>query len=144
MNRVQRRLWKAFLTAGGDVGEPQQLERFQRLIHDHIHLMPPALLRVMVLVLATEGEVDYEQLATDLASKDRLHLSRSALRQRVSRALRRLETVIEETPWKNGPRTAIVFQRATRDRYRGPSAPTRVLPPLVIPPAGSQNDDEDT
>jgi len=143
MNRVQRRLWKAFLTAGGDVAEPQQLERFQRLVHDHIHLMPPALMRVMVLVLESEGEVDYEQLAKDLASKDRLHLSRSALRQRVSRALRRLEAVIEEAHWKHGPRTAIVFQRAPRDRYRGPSAPTRTLPPLRLPPVDSSNDDDE-
>ena len=86
MNRVQRRLWKAFLTAGGDVEEPQQLERFQRLVHDHIHLMPPALLRVMVLVLDSDSEVDYEQLARDLASKDRLHVSRSALRPRTGRS----------------------------------------------------------
>lgn len=142
MNRVQRRLWKAFLTAGGDVGEPQQLERFQRLVHDHIHLMPPALMRVMVLVFESEGEIDYEALARVLAAKDRLHVSRSALRQRVSRALRRLEAVIEETPWKNGPRTAIVFQRVPRDRYRGPSAPTRTLPPLVPPSTATPNDDE--
>jgi hypothetical protein len=142
MNRVQRRLWKAFLTAGGDVDEPQQLERFQRLIHDHINLMPPALLRVMMLVLASEGEVDYEQLATDLASKDRLHVSRSALRQRVSRALRRLEAVVQESSWKSGPRTAIVFGRVPRDRYRGPSAPAQALPPLGRPSAGPSNDDK--
>jgi len=142
MNRVQRRLWKAFLTAGGDVGEPQQIERFQRLVQDHINLMPPALLRVMMLVLGSEGEVDYEQLATDLASKDRLHVSRSALRQRVSRAIRRLESVIQETNWKAGPRTAMVFQRAPRDRYRGPTAPARGLPPIGRRGAPSNDDDK--
>ena len=142
MNRVQRRLWKAFLAAGGEITEPHQIERFQRVVHDHIQLMPPALLRVMMLVLSSEGEVDYEQLAADLVAKDRLHVSRSALRQRVSRAIRRLEAVIRETAWTTAPRTAIVFQRASRDRYRGPSAPARFLRPILPPPSGSSDEDE--
>jgi hypothetical protein len=141
MNRVQRRLWKAFLAAGGEITEPYQMERFQRVVHDHIQLMPPALLRVMMLVLSAEGEVDYEQLAADLVEKDRLHVSRSALRQRVSRAIRRLEAVIRETTWTTAPRTAIAFHRAPRARYRGPSAPARLLRPILPPPASS--DDED-
>src|SRR5262249_27161346 len=129
MNRVQRRLWKAFLAAGGEITEPFQIDRFQRVIHDQIQLLPPALLRGMMLVLSCDGEVDYQELAADLVARDRLHVSRSALRQRVSRAIRRLERVIRDTTWTTAPRTAIVFQRGPRDRYRGPSAPARFLRP---------------
>ena len=142
MNRVQRRLWKAFLAAGGEITEPYQIDRFQRVIHDQIQLMPPALLRVMMLVLSSDGEVDYDGLAAELAAKDRLHVSRSALRQRVSRAIRRLECVIRETAWTTAPQTAIVFQRGPRDRYRGPSAPARYLRPIVPPPSESSDEDE--
>ena len=142
MNRVQRRLWKAFLAAGGEITEPYQMERFQRVIQEHVQLMPPALLRVMMVVLSSEREVDYEQLADDLVAKDRLHVSRSALRQRVSRAIRRLEAVIRETAWTTVPRTAIVFQRGPRDRYRGPSAPARLLRPIVPPPLRSSDEDD--
>jgi hypothetical protein len=142
MNRVQRRLWKAFLRAGGEITEPYQIDRFQRVIHDQIQLMPPALLRVMMLVLSSDGEVDYERLAAELVAKDRLHVSRSALRQRVSRAIRRLENIIRGTAWTTAPRTAIVFQRGPRDRYRGPSAPARLLRPIVPPPPASSDEDK--
>ena len=89
--------------------------------------MPPALSRAMVRVLTSQDESDYGQLARDLSKAEGAVIDPTAARQRVSRAVRRLEQAIRIERWTTPTapeRVAIIFEptrplRVRRTRHEG-------------------------
>lgn len=116
INRVWRRLWRAFLRAGGEVKDGDAVERFRRLVEDYVNLaLPPSLSLAMVRVLASHDEPDYIRLARDLGTAEGHSVSATAARQRVSRAVRQLEQAICRAQWRAAAapeRIAIIFKPA--------------------------------
>jgi hypothetical protein len=94
MNRVQRRLWKAFVRTGADTTHPEAIAQLRRLVQDQVTIMPPALRHVMDVVLFQRGPFDYAQLARDVAEREGVPVRPATLRKRVSRAVARIEEAI--------------------------------------------------
>jgi hypothetical protein len=88
MNSVQRRLFRAFVEAGGDMTNGRQVERFIHLIDVQVTLMPPRVRTAMELVLRADDDVRYVDLARRLAERERTSVTPTALRQRVARGMR--------------------------------------------------------
>lgn len=94
MNRVQRRLWRAFMETGVDTSKAGAVERLHRLVQNEVATMSPALRHVMRVVLFQPGEVDYRQLAREIERHEGMHLSMASLRKRVWHAASRIERAI--------------------------------------------------
>jgi hypothetical protein len=88
MNSVQRRLFRVFVEAGGDMTNGQQVERFIHLIDVQVTLMPPRVRTAMELVLRADDDVRYIDLAGHLAEREGTSVTPTALRQRVARGMR--------------------------------------------------------
>jgi len=86
MNSIQRRLFRTFIEAGGDVAEAAQVERFIRYVEAVLSILPPKIKAAIDLAWRAEDMPRYESMAAGL-SQPGLRVSASALRQRVSRGL---------------------------------------------------------
>jgi hypothetical protein len=109
MNRIQRRLWRAFMATGADTTAPDAVARLHRLVDDHVAIMSPALRHVMQVALSKRVEVDYDELAHLVMQREGIHLSPAAIRKRVSRAVAIVERAIaSELAWgANRPRPEV-------------------------------------
>jgi hypothetical protein len=101
MNSVQRRLFRAFVEAGGDMTNGQQVERFIHLIDVQVTLMPPRVRTAMELVLRAGDDVRYADLAAELGAQEGMSVTPTALRQRVARGMRILVDRVRRRP--SGP-----------------------------------------
>jgi hypothetical protein len=99
MNRVQRRLWRSFVSTGVDTEDPTLVRRLRRLLDDHVRIMTPALRHVMQSILFAPGDVDYEKLAAEISALEGTAITPTALRKRVSRSAKMLERAIQEARW---------------------------------------------
>jgi hypothetical protein len=88
MNSVQRRLFRAFVEAGGDMTSGQQVERFIRFIDVQVTLKPPRVRTAMELVLRADDDVRYADLAEEITVREKTPVTPTALRQRVARGMR--------------------------------------------------------
>lgn len=126
MNRVQRRLWQAFVESGADAGAQSELQRLRRVIDDQLRVMPPALRYIMEMVLASADEPDYPRLVDHIQRDERVRISIGAVRQRVSRGIRMLEHAVRATRWSSGPPT-LPLRRAGEKRTPGPLEVTAIV-----------------
>jgi hypothetical protein len=98
MNSIQRRLFRSFIEAGGDVAEAVQVEQFIRYVEAVLTILPPKVKAAIDLAWRAEDMPRYERMAARL-SQPGLSVSASALRQRVSRGLRFTEHAIRRRSW---------------------------------------------
>jgi hypothetical protein len=103
MNSVQRRLFRAFAEAGGDLSEDAQVEGFIRYVEGSLVLLPPKIREALELVWRGRDGVPYDALAAQLAQRERSRVSVAALQQRVSRGARLLEDAVRKRAWGSLP-----------------------------------------
>jgi len=115
MNSVQRRLFRAFVEAGGDMSDGRQVERFIHFVDVQVTLMPPRVKTAMELVLRAGDDVRYAELAAELAARERAAVTPTALRQRVARGMR---TLVERVHRKRSGRPASRLPGARRIESR--------------------------
>jgi hypothetical protein len=99
MNSVQRRLFRAFAEAGGDLSEDGQVESFIRYVESSLVLLPPKVREALELVWRGRDGVAYDALAVQLGQREQTLLSVTALHQRVSRGTRLLEDGVRSRSW---------------------------------------------
>jgi hypothetical protein len=115
MNSVQRRLFRVFVEAGGDMTNGQQVERFIHLIDVQVTLMPPRVRKSMELVLRASDNVRYAELAAELGGQEGASVTPTALRQRVARGMRILvDRVQRRQPGPPGEQASGSGQLETR------------------------------
>lgn len=102
LNVIQRRLFRAFLAAGGDIMEEQELERFVRYVEMMLSMLPSKIRAAVDLAWRARDPVSYERLASSLSTSEGAKVSPAALRQRVSRGLRMIEVAVGERHWACG------------------------------------------
>jgi DNA-directed RNA polymerase specialized sigma24 family protein len=102
MNSVQRRLFRAFAEAGGDLSDDEQVEQFIRSVESNLLLLPPKVREAVELVWRAHDGVSYGGLAAQLTPRERTPVSVAALQQRVSRGARLLEEVVRRRSWAAG------------------------------------------
>jgi hypothetical protein len=105
MNSMQRRLFRAFAEAGGDLTEDVDVERFIRYIDATLILLPPRVREATELVWRCQDGLSYSLLVTELTQRFGNAVSVSTLRQRVSRGARELEAAIRRRSWGDAPPT---------------------------------------
>ena len=98
MNSIQRRLFRAFVEAGGDVAEAAHVERFIRYVEAVLSMLPPNVKSAIDLAWRAKDTPHYERIAVRLSRHGR-PVSASAIRQRVSRGMRFIERAIQRRPW---------------------------------------------
>jgi DNA-directed RNA polymerase specialized sigma24 family protein len=103
MNSVQRRLFRAFAQAGGDLSEDAQVEGFIRYVESSLVLLPPRVREAVELVWRGRDTMSYAEIAAHLAQRERAALSVTALQQRVSRGVRLLEDAVRTRSWGSAP-----------------------------------------
>ena len=99
MNTVQRRIFRAFVDAGGDLTHEADIDRLMRQVNASIMLMPPKLKRAVQLALNADEHLCHGALAAQLFSEEGAHVTEVAFRQRVSRGVRALESAIRSRTW---------------------------------------------
>jgi len=103
VNNVQRRLFRAFVKAGGDLSEDDEVERFVRCVENNLLLLPPKIREAVELVWRDSTAMPYELLATKLRRQLGRPVTVVALQQRVSRGTRLLEDAVRSRPWNDPP-----------------------------------------
>lgn len=98
MNTVQRRIFRAFVDAGGDLSREAEVDRLMRHVNASIMVMQPKLKRAVRLALNADERLCYRALAARLVSAEGAHVTEVAFRQRVSRGVRALESAIRSQP----------------------------------------------
>jgi hypothetical protein len=94
MNGLHRRLLKAFVQSGGDLGEGADLDRFATLVRTNVLLLTSRTRRAVELVLEGGEEISYETIAERLTAQEGRRVSVASVRQRVSRGGRHLERAV--------------------------------------------------
>ena len=122
MNSVQRRLFRAFAEAGGDLSEDAQVEQFIRYVEANVVLLPPKVREAVELVWRCRDGTAYEVLAEQLRQRERTPVTVASLRQRVSRGTRLLEYAVRRRSWGSG--SAPLRQRSVAQRDAVPSPAT--------------------
>ena len=103
MNKIQRRLFRAFLDSGGNITDEVELERFVRYVEAVLSLLPPKLRLAVDLAWRASDSSPYVRVAGILSQREGTQVSPQALRQRVSRGLRELEGQVRQRQWDHGP-----------------------------------------
>jgi len=103
MNKIQRRLFRAFLDSGGNLTDEVELERFVRYVEAVLSLLPPKLRLAIDLAWRAPDSSPYVRVAGILSQREGAQVSAQALRQRVSRGLRELERQVRQRRWDHGP-----------------------------------------
>jgi hypothetical protein len=98
MNSVQRRLFRAFVESGGDLTHEAHVDRLIQHVNANVWVMPPKVKRALQLALHADDQLHYGDLAERLSSEEG-EVSEPAFRQRVSRGVRALESVIRARGW---------------------------------------------
>jgi len=99
MNSVQRRLFRAFADAGGDLTEDVEVERFIRYVDATLILLPPRVREATELMWRSQDGMAYSLLVTQLAQRAGTAVTVTSLRQRVSRGVRELEASVRQRSW---------------------------------------------
>ena len=99
MNNIQRRLFRAFAEAGGDLTEDLEVERFIRYVEGNLLLLPPKVREATELLWRSQDLRAYAHLTVELSERQRTHVTTATLRQRVSRGTRLLEDAVRSRPW---------------------------------------------
>src|SRR5438094_2187920 len=102
MNRLQRRLFRAFLTAGGDLAEAAEVERVIRYIEGMISVLPHKTRSAFELAWRADRTTTYGPLVGQLSEFEGGEVRTLAMRQRVSRAARTIEEAIRCGDWRRG------------------------------------------
>src|SRR5438105_3294044 len=84
MNKIQRRLFRAFLDSGGDITDEVELERFVRYVEAVLSLLPPKLRLAVDLAWRAPDSSPYVRVAGILSQREGTQVSPQALRQRGS------------------------------------------------------------
>src|SRR5438046_9827873 len=82
MNKIQRRLFRAFLDSGGDIMNEVELERFVRYVEAVLSLLPPKLRLAVDLAWSASASSQYARAAPILSQRDAGAVSLQALRAR--------------------------------------------------------------
>jgi hypothetical protein len=104
MNSIQRRLFRTFVQAGGDLTEDAEVERFIRYIEASLTMLPPKVKTAIEFTWRAKDSPSYARIAASLSEREGSAVTPTALRQRVSRGLRLLEEAIRSRPWSLPPR----------------------------------------
>lgn len=102
MNSVQRRLFRAFVQAGGDLTRDGEVDRLIQQVNASVWVMPPKIKRALELALHADERQRYGDLVSQLSLEEQGEVSEPAFRQRVSRGLRMLEGEIRSRTWVRG------------------------------------------
>ena len=100
MNRLQRRLFRAFLRAGGDLSDAAEVERLIRYIEGMISILPDKTRNAFELAWRSDRTTAYTTLVDQLSEFERSRIRSTTMRQRVSRAARALEEAIHRRDWR--------------------------------------------
>jgi hypothetical protein len=100
MNNIQRRLFRAFAEAGGDLSEDDDVERFIRYIEGHLLRLPPKLREATELLWRSKGDVVYTALAAQVVQCTGTEINASSLRERAARGARILEDAVRRQAWR--------------------------------------------
>ena len=103
MNTIQRRLFGAFVRAGGDLSEDAEVERFIRYVESTLVLLPPRIREAVELTWRAPDHVSYDGVAAQLSVREGMPVRATALRQRVSRGARLLEDAVRQRQWQPPP-----------------------------------------
>jgi hypothetical protein len=129
MNNIQRRLFRAFTEAGGDLSEDGEVERFIRYVEAHLVLLPPKVREATELVWRNRDGALYAGLVAQLSARDGAPVNPASVRQRVSRGVRLLEDAVRQRCWGSVPPSAgggtlwaTEAQRAMRPQVPGQAA----------------------
>ena len=106
MNSVQRRLFRAFVESGGDLTHEAAVDLLIQQVNASVWVMPPKVKRALQLALHAEDQLCYSDLAKQLSGEEAESVTEPAFRQRVSRGVRALETVIRTRRWTTVPAQA--------------------------------------
>ncbi|HWP65045.1 MAG TPA: hypothetical protein VNO26_03920 [Candidatus Limnocylindria bacterium] len=106
MNSVQRRLFRAFVEAGGNLTSDADVQRLIQHVNASVWVMPPKVKRALQLALHAEEHLHYGDLAERLAG-DEGNVTETAFRQRVSRGVRVLEAEIRRRHWMWDEKTRV-------------------------------------
>lgn len=135
MNSVQRRLFRAFAEAGGDLSEDTQVEQFIRYVEANLVLLPPKVREAVELAWRCRDGTAYDQLAGQLRQREQTQVTVASLRQRVSRGTRLLEYAVRRRSWVGGG--AAAQPTSIRERDAAPRFPSNGLHPGGSRPRGS-------
>jgi hypothetical protein len=98
MNSVQRRLFRAYVESGGDLTHEADVDRLIQHVNANVWVMPPKVKRAVQLALHADDSLHYGELAQQLSGEEG-DVSEPAFRQRVSRGVRVLESIIRSRRW---------------------------------------------
>ena len=98
MNSIQRRLFRAYVESGGDLTHEGDVDRLIQHVNANVWVMPPKVKRALQLALHADECLHYGDLARELTGEEG-EVSEPAFRQRVSRGVRVLESVIRSRRW---------------------------------------------
>ena len=101
MNNVQRRLFRAFVEAGGDLGEEDQVDHLIRFVENNIMLLPQKVREAIEFVWRRPADERYDRLAAHLSERLGRPVTEPALQQRISRGLRLLEDAVRHRSWSD-------------------------------------------
>lgn len=94
MNGLHRRLLKAFVQSGGDLGDGKDLDRFAALVRSNVLLLTARTRRAVEIALEGGEEISYEHISVRLGEQEGRPVSVASVRQRVSRGGRYLEAAV--------------------------------------------------
>jgi len=97
MSSLRRRLFQAFVDAGGDLVEDDAVEFFGRFVEARFVLLP-AKLKATVEIAWRDGARP-PRMAARLSEQEGGPVSEAAARQRISRGARLLEQAIRSRKW---------------------------------------------
>lgn len=100
MNNIQRRLFRAFAEAGGDLSEDDDIDRFVRYVEGHLLRLPPKVREATELLWRSKGDVMYTALAAQFAQRTGTEIKSSSLRERAARGARMLEDAVRRQAWR--------------------------------------------
>lgn len=99
MNPIQRRLFRAFVEAGGDLMNDRDVELFVRHVEITLSMLPSKVRAAIDATWRAGDPVSYTRLAASLSRSEGGDVSPVAFRQRVSRGLRVMEVAVRKRRW---------------------------------------------
>lgn len=99
MHTIRQRLFHFFVRSGGNLSDPNEVERFRRCVEAQRLLLPPKLKMAFEVAWFDERACDYPVIARRLSRREGVAVSAAAVRQRLSRSVRVLEEAIAGRTW---------------------------------------------
>jgi len=115
MNGLHRRLLKAFVQNGGDLGDGHDLDRFATIVRTNVLLLTARTRRAVELALEGGEEVSYDDIAMRLAEHEGRPVSVASVRQRVSRGGRSLEMAVRRSATASRNAVPTTLRNVARD-----------------------------